>query len=840
MNKKILVLLEAARGSLFTFSNFQFRPGRKKLLGRFEKSSLIALAVFVCAGAPARAETFQVLEDTYSTKGDITKAAGTAASLLVGPKNSAYIKFGVTNADFTASQVTAARMTIYFPSVTTAGTLEFYANKSDFSEIVTASTPAPSQNPTNLGALEVTLADKHNFAVVDVTAQVQSWVSGAAPDYGFAIVSSNGAALTIGAKDGPGTGYAAVLEVDVSPSAIVGTNATLNGNLTASNVTAGSFSGNGSALIALNASQLATGTVPLAQLPSAVVTNTETGLTLGGNFTGTLTGNATTATTATMAGRASNVVSGIAITNAFLTNAVITNSTFSGNGGGLTNLSVSNLGSITLAQLPGVVVTNQETGVTLSNLTLNGGLTLGDANGNLAVGIQAFDQNTSGYDNTAIGFQALSYNTNGYQNTADGFGALYYNTSGDNNTANGYEALYYNTSGSDNTANGFQALAYNTNGYQNTADGFGALYYNTSGDNNTADGYEALYYNTTASDNTANGFQALYSNTNGAYNTADGFGALFDNTSGSDNAATGYEALYSNTNGFQNTADGDQALYSNTGGYNNTAVGYQALFDNTTGINNTATGLNALASNTNGSANTAAGFESLYNNTSGYNNTANGFGALFANTSGYNNTASGINALYNNTNGYNNTASGFEALYNIPSGTNNVAVGFNAGSAFTNAESYNIDIGNNGVAGESGIIRIGANGVQTNCYLAGTVYANGTFVSSSDRNAKKNIEPVDPREVLEKVAAMPVSRWNYKQADASAHIGPMAQDFYSAFNVGPDEKHITTIDESGVALAAIQGLNQKLEEKDAEIEQLKQSVAELKAMVSQLARAKNQ
>ena len=38
------------------------------------------------------------------------------------------------------------------------------------------------------------------------------------------------------------------------------------------------------------------------------------------------------------------------------------------------------------------------------------------------------------------------------------------------------------------------------------------------------------------------------------------------------------------------------------------------------------------------------------------------------------------------------------------------------------------------------------------------------------------------------------------------HIGPMAQDFHSAFGLGLDNKHITTIDEGGVALAAIQGL----------------------------------
>jgi len=43
---------------------------------------------------------------------------------------------------------------------------------------------------------------------------------------------------------------------------------------------------NGSAITDLNASQLASGTVPLGRLPEAVVTNTATGITLGGTFTG--------------------------------------------------------------------------------------------------------------------------------------------------------------------------------------------------------------------------------------------------------------------------------------------------------------------------------------------------------------------------------------------------------------------------------------------------------------------------------------------------------------------------------------------------------------------------
>jgi hypothetical protein len=51
----------------------------------------------------------------------------------------------------------------------------------------------------------------------------------------------------------------------------------------------------------------------------------------------------------------------------------------------------------------------------------------------------------------------------------------------------------------------------------------------------------------------------------------------------------------------------------------------------------------------------------------------------------------------------------------------------------------------------------------------------------------------------------------------------MAQDFHAAFGLnGADDKHISVVDEGVVALAAIQGLNQKLDEKAAEIQTLKQ------------------
>jgi hypothetical protein len=113
-----------------------------------------------------------------------------------------------------------------------------------------------------------------------------------------------------------------------------------------------------------------------------------------------------------------------------------------------------------------------------------------------------------------------------------------------------------------------------------------------------------------------------------------------------------------------------------------------------------------------------------------------------------------------------------------------------------------------------------------------------THVVVSDRNAKKNFQSVDTMAVLEKLAAIPIERWNYqweKDSDVP-HLGPMAQDFKGAFYPGRDDKTISMLEFDGVALAALQGLNQKLEEKDVEIQALKQSVAELKQLVSQLTR----
>jgi uncharacterized coiled-coil protein SlyX len=66
------------------------------------------------------------------------------------------------------------------------------------------------------------------------------------------------------------------------------------------------------------------------------------------------------------------------------------------------------------------------------------------------------------------------------------------------------------------------------------------------------------------------------------------------------------------------------------------------------------------------------------------------------------------------------------------------------------------------------------------------------------------------------------------------NIGPMAQDFKAAFYPGRDDKGISTLEFDGVELAAIQGLNQKLGEKDAQIAALEHRLAALEATVQKV------
>jgi uncharacterized protein YceH (UPF0502 family) len=84
---------------------------------------------------------------------------------------------------------------------------------------------------------------------------------------------------------------------------------------------------------------------------------------------------------------------------------------------------------------------------------------------------------------------------------------------------------------------------------------------------------------------------------------------------------------------------------------------------------------------------------------------------------------------------------------------------------------------------------------------------------------------------------VPVSKWSYRsQDDSIRHIGPMAQDFYRAFGIGEDRKHIDSVDADGVALAAIKGLHRELRAERRHRRDLERRMAGLEARLAALER----
>jgi hypothetical protein len=122
--------------------------------------------------------------------------------------------------------------------------------------------------------------------------------------------------------------------------------------------------------------------------------------------------------------------------------------------------------------------------------------------------------------------------------------------------------------------------------------------------------------------------------------------------------------------------------------------------------------------------------------------------------------------------------------------------------------------------------------VEMSLSTAGNLATTGTITPGSSRTIKQDFTPVDSREVLNKVASMPITSWAYIKDPGTRHIGPMAEDFYGSFAVGGD-KGISVTDSAGVSLAAIQGLNQIVQEKEKEITDLKARLEKIEKMLAQ-------
>ncbi|MDH4182061.1 MAG: hypothetical protein OEV46_08600 [Betaproteobacteria bacterium] len=125
------------------------------------------------------------------------------------------------------------------------------------------------------------------------------------------------------------------------------------------------------------------------------------------------------------------------------------------------------------------------------------------------------------------------------------------------------------------------------------------------------------------------------------------------------------------------------------------------------------------------------------------------------------------------------------------------------------------------------------NGASTST-VTGTLRAQ-LVTSTSDRGQKRDFTAVDAQDVLARVVELPIETWAYRNEPGVRHIGPSGQAFQAAFGLGHDDKSIATVDADGVALAAIKGLNEKLE---ARLADQSREIAELRALIERLTAAR--
>ena len=286
--------------------------------------------------------------------------------------------------------------------------------------------------------------------------------------------------------------------------------------------------------------------------------------------------------------------------------------------------------------------------------------------------------------------------------------------------------------------------------------------------------------------------------------------------------------------GRNNTATGLDATIAG-GRYNRTSNNYAVVGG---GYSDTASGYASVVAG--GFGNAASGDESTV--CGGEDNTASGARSVVA--GGYWNTASGLGSAVGG--GYRNYVSHDYSC--IPGGEKDTVTSGNS-MAFGKGVYVNwastVVFFDGTVSGRLFINRDGHDGLSLDPLRVGTSTSNGngayltnggTWTNGSSRTFKDNFQPLDGKEVLEKVSNMPVEAWRYKDTD-ERHIGPVAEDFVAVFDVGTirendgtrENQYLAASDVAGVALAGVKELAKDNRELRERIEQLESLVGMLLA-----------
>lgn len=454
---------------------------------------------------------------------------------------------------------------------------------------------------------------------------------------------------------------------------------------------------------------------------------------------------------------------------------------------------------------------------------------VGDRRFNTVLGERAMSLGTGGDQNIAIGHRAIEKVSGGNKNVVIGTEAGLDLGASSRNIAIGTRALYKQTTSGPSIAIGDSALAsYNSNSLvntYNTAIGTGAMANLINGVSNTVVGHGAMANAALDSRyNVAMGLDALGEGENDDYNVSIGYKSMEKATS-RNAVAIGALAMSLGTISDGAIGIGFRSLESNSGN-GNTAIGYMSQYLNTMGEFNTSVGFDALKNNQSGTGNTAIGNNSLAANTSAFN-TALGYSTSAISTTAFRNVSLGAFTHNSLTTGDNNIAIGYNS--DVTDGTlaNSIVLGYQAevstsntvvlGNSNTNKWAFGLT-----TTGLAKAIEVGDNVTNGNgAYLT----IGGVWTNTSDVNKKEDFTALNGTEILQKVAALDVSRWRYKGSN-EYHIGPNAQNFYQLFQTGNDNVSISSIDPSGVALAAIQELIKQNKLLQEQVNELKKMIAE--------------
>jgi formylglycine-generating enzyme required for sulfatase activity len=278
--------------------------------------------------------TYNTAKPPVVTKRSLTSLNGSGTTLPISKTRNAFVRFAVEETGMTAGTVEKARLTLYLPTVTKVGDLSLHLVTQDWEETFSGPTRIQPVIGDSFLTIPWSSVVKKQFVIVDVTQQVKDWLTNPGSNFGIAVTSSDGlAVVTVGSKEGSASGYPPLLEIEGTgatsantPNAIVKRDAdgnfivgaitgSLVGNATSATDFIGALAGDvigtqGSTIVSTVGGVMAASVASAANLANAatsanmanmIVKRDGSGNFMAGTITGTLAGNAMSATTAMVA-----------------------------------------------------------------------------------------------------------------------------------------------------------------------------------------------------------------------------------------------------------------------------------------------------------------------------------------------------------------------------------------------------------------------------------------------------------------------------------------------------------------------------------------------------------